>query len=131
MPTPTPPDASEVFGAIGCPTRRRILDILAEGERPVKELAGEFAMSRPAISQHLRILLSVGLVSERRQGREHRYRLEPEKLAPVRDWLAFYEKFWDDNFQRLHRHLSRPPSLPSEPREREAHAQESRKGIRP
>jgi DNA-binding transcriptional ArsR family regulator len=95
----------EVFSAIASPTRRQILDLLADGDQPVKEIAGHFEMSRPAISQHLRILLLVGLVAEHRQGREHRYRLVPERLGPVRDWLAHYERFWDDNFKRLQTHL--------------------------
>lgn len=97
----------EVFSAIASPTRRQILDLLAEGDQPVKDIAGHFEMSRPAISQHLRILLLVGLVSEHRQGREHRYRLVPERLGPVRDWLAHYERFWDDNFKRLQAHLAK------------------------
>lgn len=64
-------------------------------------------MSRPAVSQHLRILLDAGLVTERRQGRERRYRLVPERLGPVRDWIARYERFWDDRLQRLQRQLSK------------------------
>src|SRR5262245_49199777 len=88
----------EVFGAISHPARRRMLDLLADGERPVKALAANFEMSRPAVSQHLRILLDAGLVTEQREGRERRYRLAPEQLAPVRDWLAHYERFWDDHF---------------------------------
>jgi DNA-binding transcriptional ArsR family regulator len=97
----------EVFSAIASPTRRHILDLLAEGDQPVKDIASHFEMSRPAISQHLRILLLVGLVTEQRHGREHRYRLVPENLGPVRDWLAHYERFWDDNFKRLQAHLSK------------------------
>ena len=97
----------EVFSAISCPARRRILDLLAEGEKPVKQIAGQFEMSRPAISQHLRILLAAGLVAEGRHGRENRYRLVPERLAPIRDWIAHYERFWDHNFTRLHAHLAK------------------------
>jgi DNA-binding transcriptional ArsR family regulator len=96
----------EVFNAINSPARRRILDLLADGDQPVNRIAGHFDMSRPAISQHLRILLSAGLVSEQRQGREHHYRLVPERLDPVRNWMAQYERFWDDNFKRLRTHLA-------------------------
>jgi DNA-binding transcriptional ArsR family regulator len=64
-------------------------------------------MSRPAVSQHLRVLLDVGLVSEQRHGRERRYRLAPERLGPVRDWLRHYERFWDGHFGRLKRHLEK------------------------
>jgi DNA-binding transcriptional ArsR family regulator len=97
----------EVFDAISSSARRRILDLLVEGGQPVKEIAGHFEMSRPAISQHLRILLAAGLVSEQRQGREHHYRLNPERLSPIRDWIAHYERFWDDNFDRLRSHLAK------------------------
>ncbi len=94
-------ESAETFAAIASPVRRHILDLLAEGERPVNALAADFAMSRPAISQHLRILLAAGLVAETRRGRENRYRLVPENLAPVREWIARYERFWDDHLGRL------------------------------
>lgn len=105
----TPPEP-EVFGAISHPARRRMLDLLAEGDRPVNVIAGNFEMSRPAVSQHLRILLDAGLVTEERHGRERRYRLAPERLGPVRDWLAHYERFWDDRFTRLKDHLDQGPN---------------------
>lgn len=96
-----------VFGAISHPARRRMLDLLAHGDRPVNVIAANFAMSRPAVSQHLRVLLDAGLVTEQRHGRERRYRLVPERLAPVRDWLAHYERFWDDHLTRLERYLDK------------------------
>jgi DNA-binding transcriptional ArsR family regulator len=101
------PSEPEVFGAISHPARRRMLDLLADGDSPVNVLAANFAMSRPAVSQHLRILLDAGLVTEQRCGRERRYRLAPERLGPVRDWIAHYERFWDDHFSRLKRHLEK------------------------
>ena len=73
----------EVFGAISHPARRRMLDLLADGDRPVNAIAENFDMSRPAVSQHLRILLDAGLVAEQRHGRERRYHLRPERLEPV------------------------------------------------
>jgi DNA-binding transcriptional ArsR family regulator len=97
----------EVFAAISHPARRHMLDLLVDGERPVNAIAGEFAMSRPAVSQHLRILLDAGLVTEQRHGRERRYRLAPEPLIAVRDWIAHYERFWDDHLDRLRAHLAR------------------------
>jgi len=96
-----------VFGAISHPARRRMLDLLAEADRPVNTLAGHFAMSRPAVSQHLRVLLDAGLVTEQRHGRERHYRLAPERLGAVRDWIAHYERFWDDHLRRLQKHLTR------------------------
>jgi DNA-binding transcriptional ArsR family regulator len=64
-------------------------------------------MSRPAVSQHLRVLLDAGLVTEQRHGRERRYRLVPARLGPVRDWIARYERFWDDRLERLQKQLSK------------------------
>lgn len=97
----------DVFGAISHPARRRMLDLLVESDRSVNVIAGHFQMSRPAVSQHLRILLDAGLVTEQRHGRERRYHFVPERLAPVRDWLAQYERFWDDHLQRLQKLLSK------------------------
>ena len=98
------PDA---FGAISHPARRRMLDLLLETDRSVNTIAGHFHMSRPAVSQHLRILLDAGLVAEQRHGRERRYRLVPEQLGPVRDWIAHYERFWDDRLKRLQKLLTK------------------------
>jgi DNA-binding transcriptional ArsR family regulator len=97
----------DVFGAISHPARRRMLDLLVEADRSVNAIAGHFEISRPAVSQHLRVLLDAGLVTERRQGRERCYRLVPEKLGPVREWIAHYERFWDDHLERLQKQLSK------------------------
>src|SRR5262245_24123842 len=97
----------DVFGAISHPARRRMLDLLTEAERSVSDIAGHFDMSRPAVSQHLRILLDAGLVTEQRHGRERRYSLVPEGLGPVRDWITHYERFWDDRLQRLQKLLAK------------------------
>jgi DNA-binding transcriptional ArsR family regulator len=97
----------DVFEAISHPARRRMLDLLAETDRSVNTIAGHFEMSRPAVSQHLRILLDAGLVTEQRHGRERRYHLVPEGLRTVRQWLAHYERFWDDRLQRLQKHLTK------------------------
>jgi DNA-binding transcriptional ArsR family regulator len=96
---------SEIFQAIADPTRRALLDLLLESERPVKSLVERFAMSQPAISQHLRVLRKAGLVSERRAGRQRLYHLEGEALAEVADWLAHYEEFWKAKLAALGRHL--------------------------
>jgi DNA-binding transcriptional ArsR family regulator len=84
-----------------------MLDLLAEADHSVNAIAENFEMSRPAVSQHLRILLEAGLVTEQRHGRERRYRLIPENLSPVRDWIGQYERFWDDHLQRLQKQLSK------------------------
>src|SRR5580700_6828782 len=100
-----PDHEPDVFGAISHPARRRMLDLLLDDHRSVNTIAGHFQMSRPAVSQHLRILLDAGLVTEQRHGRERRYRFVPARLSPVRDWIALYERFWDDRLQRFQKHL--------------------------
>lgn len=102
-----PDREADVFVAISHRSRRRMLDGLAGAERSVSDIAAEFDISRPAVSQHLRVLLDAGLVAERRHGRERRYRLVPEKLGPIRDWIANYERFWDDRLQLLQQQLSK------------------------
>ena len=97
----------DVFGAISHPARRRMLDLLLDSDRSVTTISGHFRMSRPAVSQHLRILLDAGLVTENRHGRERRYHLIPERLSPVRDWMAHYEQFWDDRLLRLQKFLAK------------------------
>ena len=97
----------DVFGAIGHPARRRMLELLADADHSVNAMAGHFKMSRPAVSQHLRVLLDAGLVSEQRHGRERRYHFVPERLAPVRDWIALYERFWDDRLKGLRKLLAK------------------------
>src|SRR4029453_8528281 len=96
-----------VFGAISHPARRRMLDLVAGADHSVNAMAGHFKMSRPAVSQHLRVLLDAGLVTEQRHGRERRYHVVPERLGPVRDWIALYERFWDDRLQRLQKQLAK------------------------
>ncbi|HXY24196.1 MAG TPA: metalloregulator ArsR/SmtB family transcription factor [Candidatus Acidoferrum sp.] len=91
----------DVFAAVGDPTRRRVLDLLARGELPVRRIAAPFAMSRPAISQHLRILLDARLVHVRRDGREHYYRLHARPLRQVYDWVSHYEQFWKGKLKAL------------------------------
>jgi DNA-binding transcriptional ArsR family regulator len=96
-----------VFGAISHPARRRMLDLLRDSENSVNAIAAHFKMSRPAVSQHLRILLDAGLLSEQRHGRERRYHLVPDRLGPVREWIAHYDRFWDDRLHRLQKLLAK------------------------
>jgi DNA-binding transcriptional ArsR family regulator len=86
---------SDVFAAIGDPTRRRVLDILSRQNLAAGEIATHFRVSRPAISQHLHILRRAKLVAVEKRGREHIYRLSPEPLQAVYDWIEHYEKFWN------------------------------------
>ncbi len=95
------------LGQLAIPRGDGMLDLLVEADRSVNTISGHFQMSRPAVSQHLRILLDAGLVTEQRHGRERRYRLVPVRLGPVRDWIAHYERFWDDHLQRLQKYLTK------------------------
>jgi DNA-binding transcriptional ArsR family regulator len=83
---------SDVFRAVADPTRRAILDLLREGDRSVRELARPFHISRPAISQHLRVLRRAGLVRARQVGRKRLYRLKPKGLREVYDWAARHQE---------------------------------------
>ena len=103
----TPDRKPDVFAAISHRGRRQMLDLLTDSERSVNAIAAHFDMCRPAVSQHLRVLLDAGLVTERRHGRERRYRLVPKRLGPVRDWIAQYDRFWDERLLRLQAHLSK------------------------
>ncbi len=94
-------DEVDVFSAIASPVRRALLDALATGPLPVRELAAGFPISRPAISQHLRILKRADLVSEERAGRERRYQSNPGPLHDVQIWIAPYERFWRDRLAAL------------------------------
>jgi DNA-binding transcriptional ArsR family regulator len=100
-----PPAPDDAFSAIAHPLRRGLLDMLAHGERNVANLAEPFNVSRPAVSQHLRILLDAGLVAERRVGRERRYSLQPAALRPIADWIAQYEAFWSARLDALGEYL--------------------------
>jgi DNA-binding transcriptional ArsR family regulator len=98
---------SDVFQAIANPARRAILDRLRGGEQPVLALAEPFDMTLPAVSQQLRVLRRAGLVRERRQGRQRFYRLNPEPLKDVRDWMRMYERFWTKKLRSLGEYLDR------------------------
>ena len=86
---------SQTFSALADPTRRAILDLLAESERSVKELTAEFTISQPAISQHLGELKAAKLVAARKVHRENRYRLTAKPLKPVMRWLDGYRRIMD------------------------------------
>ena len=100
-----PAASADVFVAIADPTRRALLDLLRSGEQPVKELAQPFAMSLPAISQHLQILCEAGLVQMRKAGRQRFYRLNPEPLKQISEWIAQYEQFWQEKLDALGNYL--------------------------
>jgi DNA-binding transcriptional ArsR family regulator len=92
---------SNTFAALGDPTRLAILERLAEGEATVTELAEPFAMSMPAISRHLKVLESAGLISRTRRATARLSHLEAEPLREATEWLARYQAFWDERFDQL------------------------------
>jgi DNA-binding transcriptional ArsR family regulator len=96
---------SAVFRAISDPTRREILSILRRGPETVGGIARNFRMSRPAISKHLRLLHSAGLVSTHQQGTSNLCRLNAKPLLAVNDWLQDYETFWNESLQSLKRYM--------------------------
>lgn len=80
------------LAALADPTRRRVLEALRQGPRPVSAIAAHLPVSRPAVSQHLKVLKEAGLVREERQGTRHIYEIDPNGLGPLRAWL---DQFWD------------------------------------
>ncbi|MFN8521581.1 MAG: metalloregulator ArsR/SmtB family transcription factor [Chloroflexota bacterium] len=96
-----------LFQALADPNRRAILQSLTQGEAAVKDLTARFAISQPAISQHLASLRAAGLVNGRREGRHVYYRVEPRGLAPLVDWIKHYREFWPQHVNRLERLLQR------------------------
>jgi DNA-binding transcriptional ArsR family regulator len=94
-----------VFRAIADPTRREILGLLRDGRRSVGEIAANFRASRPAISKHLRVLRSVGLVVVRRDGTARICELNAKPLRAVDDWLRDYQAFWRNGLSNLKRYI--------------------------
>lgn len=92
---------SNTFSALADPTRRAILARLALGETSVTELAEPFAMSMPAVSKHLRVLESAGLVERGRQAQYRPVKLRAEPLREAAGWIEQYRRFWEESFDRL------------------------------
>jgi DNA-binding transcriptional ArsR family regulator len=101
------PPVSDAFGAIAHPLRRQIVVALAAGEMAVRDLAESLPVTRPAVSQHLRVMLKVGLVTQQRVGRENHYRLHPQRLDEIRHWLTSLDSSWAAAMKRLGEHLER------------------------
>ncbi|MFD0587280.1 ArsR/SmtB family transcription factor [Paenibacillus sp. GCM10027627] len=92
----------DVFAAIADPTRRQLIQLLAEEEElPLHELTSQFPMGRTAVSKHLTILKEAGLILDRKVGRETRFKLSAAPLREVQDWVSYYSKYWSMNMMRL------------------------------
>lgn len=93
----------DVYTAIADPSRRRIVELLAERRRSVQDVATAFEMSRPAVSKHLRVLKEAGVVVDDVSGRERLYRLQAERLDEVTEWITSYQRFWRERLASLGR----------------------------
>ena len=91
----------DVFQAISDPQRREILGLLGRQRLTVNEIAGQFQISRPAISRHVKILTECGLVVTQQVGRQRYCAVRPEKLKAVADWIEPYRQLWEERLDRL------------------------------
>lgn len=103
------------FAALSDATRRGILAQLASGEASVTELAKPYDMSLPAVSKHLRVLESAGLVARSKDGRVHRCRLEAAPMKSAADWIAHYRQFWEAQLDSLQRYLENSTEKEKQP----------------
>lgn len=99
--------AAAALQVLGEPRRLQILDLLRDGERPVGELVENLGLSQPAVSKHLRILKDAGLVDARPDAQRRLYRIRPDPLAELDEWLASYRQLWTTHLDRLEDHLDR------------------------
>ena len=95
------PTTHDPFNAVAEPKRRQLLQKLGMDELSVNELVKKLGWTQPMVSKHLKVLKQVGLVIERRAGRQRMYRVNAERLKPIFDWVSPFEQFWIDRFERL------------------------------
>jgi DNA-binding transcriptional ArsR family regulator len=95
---------SDPFNAIAEPRRRHILEFLAGDERSVSDIVDAVELGQPSVSKHLQVLRDVGLVSVRRDGRRTLYRINPETLRSVHDWIGMFERHWRGQLRRIKAH---------------------------
>ena len=96
---------ASTFEVLAEPTRRRILDLLRQEERPVGDLVGRLELSQPGVSKHLKVLRDAGLVEVRQDAQRRLYRVRAEPLAEIEAWLAPYRRLWAGTLDALERHL--------------------------
>ena len=92
---------ADAFNAVAEPRRRQIVDLLADGERPVNDVVQLTGLAQPQVSKHLRVLREVGVVAVREVGRQRLYHLNGEALKPIHDWVKEYEQTWTERFDAL------------------------------
>lgn len=104
---PTTAALDRVFAALADPTRRAMLERLAQGEANVGTLAAPFDISQPAASKHVRVLERAGLVRRTRVGREHRIRIDPRPITDAGSWIGRYAKYWERQFDAVDAYLEK------------------------
>ena len=92
---------SDAFNAVAEPRRRDILSFLVEQERPVNDIVVSLGLPQPSVSKHLRVLLEVGLVDVRREGRHMLYRTKPDAIRPLYEWTSKFERYWRHQLARI------------------------------
>jgi DNA-binding transcriptional ArsR family regulator len=95
------PTTFDPFNAVAEPKRRQVLEVLGTQELSVNEIVERLGWNQPMVSKHLGVLKQVGLVSERRAGRQRLYRVNAERLKPIYDWVAPFERYWSESYDRL------------------------------
>src|SRR5258707_13797568 len=105
---------SDAFNAVAEPRRRAILNYLATQERPVGEIVDSLGLEQPSVSKHLRVLLEVGLVNVRPDGRRMLYRTNAEAIRPLHEWTSMFERFWRHQLSRVKERAERKSSPSNE-----------------
>jgi DNA-binding transcriptional ArsR family regulator len=95
------PTTYDPFNAVAEPKRRQVLEVIGVRELSVNDIVKKLGWNQPMVSKHLGVLKQVGLVSERRVGRQRLYRVNAERLKPIYDWVAPFERYWNESFDRL------------------------------
>ena len=95
------PTTHDPFNAVAEPKRRQVLEVIGTEELSVNEIVERLGWNQPIVSKHLGVLKQVGLVRERRVGRQRFYRVNAERLKPIFDWVSPFERFWSESFERL------------------------------
>jgi DNA-binding transcriptional ArsR family regulator len=100
------PTTHDPFNAVAEPKRRKILEALGAGEHSVNEIVDLLDWPQPMVSKHLAVLKKVGLVTERRDGRQRLYRVNVEQLKPIHEWVTPFARYWSESYERLDEVLS-------------------------
>ena len=100
------PTTYDPFNAVAEPKRRKIIEVIGARELSVNEIIELLGWPQPMVSKHLAVLKKVGLVRERRDGRQRLYRVNMEKLKPIHEWVSPFERYWNESYDRLDEVLS-------------------------